>query len=530
MAITRFGGEISVNLTTAGMQEELDVVGLKGGGFVVVWEDDSQQSADTSQEAARAQIFSASGAKVGPEILANQSLMQDQQEPAVAAPADGGFFAVWSDEPNTPASPSGMGRFFSANGAATSSEALLTPGFQTSSGANLQSELSVASLAGGSYVVVWQCFTAGQGTDIWFQRLGSAGQMLGQAQLVNGAATAAFEIGPDVTGLAGGGYVVAWETPGDIRLSVYNANGGLVRGDVLANTTTTGTQKDVSLAQLTNGGFVAVWSDAGECRGQVFDATGLKVGGEFLVNTVIDGTQRDPDVVGLPNGGFAVVWEDGSIDPDIMLQVFSQQGVKVGSAFRVNEATTDDQTAPVVTLLEGGRLAVAWEARVDSGSGQTVLKDIRAQIVDIFGGTIAGDAEANTIVGSDAGERLNGGEGNDTLTGGPGPDTFVFDAAVKSKTIAAANADLITDFDPAEDTIELAATQFTKLKLGILKNKAFDSGKKKPAKDKHLVYFQEKTGELWYDANGKKQKGKGDVLVATLDKGLDLTASDIVVA
>ena len=59
---------------------------------------------------------------------------------------------------------------------------------------------------------------------------------------------------------------------------------------------------------------------------------------------------------------------------------------------------------------------------------------------------------------------------------------------------------------------------------GRTQEKAFDSGKKKPAKDKHLVYYDEKKGDLWYDANGKKQKGKGDVLIAKLDPGLDLTA------
>lgn len=530
MAITHVGAEISVNLTTAGFQEELDIAALDGGGFAVVWEDDSQQSSDTSQEASRAQIFSAAGAKLGPEILSNQSLTQDQQAPAVASRAGGGFFTVWSDEPNTPAAPSGMGRFFGSNGAAVNNETVLTPGFQTTSGANLQSELSIARLAGGGYVVAWESFTGGQGTDIWFQRLGSGGQPVGAAQLANGGATAAFEIGADVAGLTGGGFAVAWEAPEDIRLSVYNANGGLVRGNVLANTTTVGNQKDVSLAQLSNGGFVAVWGDAGKCRGQVFDASGTKVGSEFLVSAVTTASHREPDVVGLPNGGFAVVWEQGSIDPDIMLQLFDQQGGKVDAAFWVNQAMTDDQTAPVVTLLEGGRLAVAWEARVDSGPTQTVLDDIRAQIIDVFGGTIAGDGLANTIVGSSASERLNGGVGNDLLTGGTGPDTFVFDATVKPKATAAANADTILDFNPAEDTIELAASMFTKLKVGVLKKKAFDSGKKKPAKDTHAVYYDEKNGDLWYDQNGKKQKGKGDVLVATLDPGLDLTAADIVVA
>jgi serralysin len=119
-----------------------------------------------------------------------------------------------------------------------------------------------------------------------------------------------------------------------------------------------------------------------------------------------------------------------------------------------------------------------------------------------------GNALANVITGNGAANRLDGGIGIDTLTGGAGPDSFVFNAAV-----TAANADTITDFNPAADTIELLASVFPKLKLGVLKKKAFDSGKKKPAKDKHLVYYDEKQGDLWYDANGKKQKGKGDVLV-----------------
>ena len=86
----------------------------------------------------------------------------------------------------------------------------------------------------------------------------------------------------------------------------------------------------------------------------------------------------------------------------------------------------------------------------------------------------------------------------------------MFDAAVTAKTMAAtaANADIVTDFNPAEDTIELAASVFSKLKVGVLKNKAFDSGKTKPSKDKHAVYYFEKTGELWYDENGKKRAAR----------------------
>ena len=97
-----------------------------------------------------------------------------------------------------------------------------------------------------------------------------------------------------------------------------------------------------------------------------------------------------------------------------------------------------------------------------------------------------GNALANVISGNGAANRINGGIGVDKLTGGLGPDVFVFDAAV-----TAANADIIEDFNPAADTIELDASAFPLLKPGVLKTKAFDSGKKKPAKDKHLVYYDE---------------------------------------
>ena len=141
-----------------------------------------------------------------------------------------------------------------------------------------------------------------------------------------------------------------------------------------------------------------------------------------------------------------------------------------------------------------------------------------------------GNALANVITGNGGANRINGGAGIDTLTGGAGPDTFFFDAAIEPKASATANADTITDFNPIDDTIELTKTVFPKLKVGALKNKAFGSDKKNPAKDKHLIYYDEKNGDLWYDANGGKQKGKGDVLIATLDTNLDLTAADIVVA
>ena len=152
---------------------------------------------------------------------------------------------------------------------------------------------------------------------------------------------------------------------------------------------------------------------------------------------------------------------------------------------------------------------------------------------------IIGNAAANSLIGLagndtvDGGggdDRVNGGDGNDDLTGGAGKDTFVFNSAIKPKTAAKANADTVLDFSHADDTIELAKAVFSKLKAGALHKSDFGKGQVKPAKDKHALYYDKKDGTLWYDANGHKQGGKGDVLVATLDPHLHLAAHDIIVA
>ena len=76
--------------------------------------------------------------------------------------------------------------------------------------------------------------------------------------------------------------------------------------------------------------------------------------------------------------------------------------------------------------------------------------------------TLDGGAGADLLVGGDGMDLLSGGAGNDTLrggagfdllTGGPGADCFVF--AVGDSGVAGAAPDLIADFTPGEDRIDL---------------------------------------------------------------------------
>jgi Ca2+-binding RTX toxin-like protein len=66
-----------------------------------------------------------------------------------------------------------------------------------------------------------------------------------------------------------------------------------------------------------------------------------------------------------------------------------------------------------------------------------------------------GTSGANTIIGGGSADTIKGGGGADILTGGQGADRFVFASLVDSAPSA---RDLITDFVPGTDIIDLSAS------------------------------------------------------------------------
>jgi Ca2+-binding RTX toxin-like protein len=78
--------------------------------------------------------------------------------------------------------------------------------------------------------------------------------------------------------------------------------------------------------------------------------------------------------------------------------------------------------------------------------------------------TLEGTAGNDALAGTDADETLHGGGGRDTLSGGGGADVFRFSELTDSyRTASGSYADLITDFDLAEDRIDLSGLGFSGL-------------------------------------------------------------------
>ena len=75
---TRIGTEFIVNTATNRSQLSSDIIALPNGGFVVTWEDYSLgvggDGGDSGGSAIKAQVFTASGARVGTELLVNTAV------------------------------------------------------------------------------------------------------------------------------------------------------------------------------------------------------------------------------------------------------------------------------------------------------------------------------------------------------------------------------------------------------------------------------------------------------------------------
>lgn len=131
---------------------------------------------------------------------------------------------------------------------------------------------------------------------------------------------------------------------------------------------------------------------------------------------------------------------------------------------------------------------------------------------------IDGGEGKDTLKGGDKNDVLAGGKHNDTLFGNKGNDTFVFHTKLHKKN----NVDSIEDFKVNKDVILLDKDIFSKVGKDLGK-KQFEIGKK--ADDgKDRIIYDKKSGNLFYDKDGKG--GAGQVKFAALDKNLKLDHKD----
>ncbi|MDP3300652.1 MAG: hypothetical protein Q8S36_01655 [Sulfuricurvum sp.] len=113
---------------------------------------------------------------------------------------------------------------------------------------------------------------------------------------------------------------------------------------------------------------------------------------------------------------------------------------------------------------------------------------------------LTGNALANILTGSTGNDTLDGGLGNDTLVGGAGNDIFKF-----TSKLGATNIDTLSDFNAADDTIQLSKTIFKALTKGFTADNFLVVGDHTADANDYIIYEQT-TGKLYYDADGSAIK------------------------
>jgi serralysin len=163
------------------------------------------------------------------------------------------------------------------------------------------------------------------------------------------------------------------------------------------------------------------------------------------------------------------------------------------------------------------KLRLTGSGNID-GTGNSVANTITGNSGD---NKLTGNGGNDSLDGGAGNDSLDGGTGRDTLTGGAGGDKFMFTAVVK-----ASNADVITDFDVADDTIVLSHTVFKALAVGVIADTDAAYSTDGDADSAHLVY-DSATGELFYDKDGTGSAA--DVKIATLATGLVFAAENFLI-
>ena len=456
---TTRGGEFKVSSYAYDSQQEPKIASLPDGGFMVVWTSSGQ---DGSSWGVYGQRFDASGDAVGTEFRLNETTAGDQSTPAIAVQPDGsGVIVVWE---GTDAGGAGVdGKRIPLPNAATEL-AIDTAGVEQQINSYTSADQtypSVAKLADGSYVVVWQSngqdgsswgvyakhfdsdgdpiqLTDGSGNPLWVLD-GNGDPVLvpdGQGNLVQvpltefrvNAYTTSEQRAANVVATADGGFLVVFQSYGngaagdgdwgvyarkydaDMQVEMLTDSAGNPVAELRVNAYVNASQTTPKAALLADGSVVVTWESDGVdgsswgVASRRIDASGQLVGvTDTVVNTTTTGHQGNPAVTALTDGDYVITWNslnhDGS-DWGVYGQRFNADGSTDGAEFLVNTLTDSTEIYPSIAGLSDGGFVIVWQT-YSSADTDTSGYGIAGQRYDAAGNPVGGEFLVNGVANLD---------------------------------------------------------------------------------------------------------------------------------
>lgn len=352
-----FGNEFALGAAAPAGNPELAT--LSTGSFIAVWQAPGGNVVG--------QLRSADGAAQG-QVFAISSSSDGAVEgaPAVAALADGRSVVAYT-------STDGAGtriayRVLDATGKAGAEVVVGAAGPDTAMP-------DVAALGDGSFAIAWR-----SGGQVHVRSADANGNPSGVEQVYGTLGTA---FSPSIAARAGG-YVLAWGELGDGNVYAAQAGGApiLVSGDGLAASIATAAPQP-AVTVLAGGGFVVTWDSyanspwgfaSSDIFFQRFDAAGNRLGDMTQANLDAGGGRFEATTIALADGGFLIAWQSAGGDFDgngVFGRRFAADGAALDAReFGINEMRQGDQANPVLSALAGGGFAAAWIDTQADGTAQ----------------------------------------------------------------------------------------------------------------------------------------------------------------
>ncbi|MES3001053.1 MAG: hypothetical protein V4787_10210 [Pseudomonadota bacterium] len=437
---------ITVNTTTAGDQTAPAIVNLNDG-FVVVWQSfEPDYATGVPATDIYLQRYTNAGQAVGGEVRVNTESINEQVQPTVAATADGGFVVAWSSMQETSGSGYDYGVYLQRYGA--QGNAIGTQAQVNTHTALDQEHPGITALTGGGFVVTWSSDLQDGATGVYSRLYGADGAALGGETLVNTSSTGP-QSAPVTTGLADGGYVIAWDGTSGIHAQRFDSHGVAVASESRVDSSGAGAIARPAITGLADGGYVVAWQsvagdgDSLDIHSQRYAANGSAMGGETLVNHTVAGLQTSPTVTAMDDGGYVVGWttSDGTMngDDDVVAQRFDANGHALGGENMLNSTMAGNQS-DVSLASAGNGYAAVWSAQGQDGSGwgvaaTAVLNSDTVPLRSIVKATEASDVlygtyDENACLALGGNDTYYSQGGSDYFDGGTGLDTYIFPQSV----------------------------------------------------------------------------------------------------
>lgn len=193
------------------------------------------------------------------------------------------------------------------------------------------------------------------------------------------------------------------------------------------------------------------------------------------------------------------------------------------------EASEAVKSAKSYTLKKDEKdLILRGNAKIDGTGNESdnqILGNKKANKLDGLAGN-------DTLTGGNGNDILMGGSGDDILTGGKGKDRFKFGSDRPFNAVDF-GVDTITDFKTAQkDSIVLSEKTFEKLEsivgkgFSVIAEFEAVNGENKAKTSEAFIVYNQKTGDLFYNANGSQPGFGSGGKFASLEGAPELKASD----